>query len=238
MKIEEVHSWNIPRVVTFLVIFGILLFGLYRGISSITPESENEGTVVIQSSTNFVVPTEETMQPETAISVVPELSGEQSATYQGQAKGSDKMLSGDASTIESNSAVGSGTPERESAPQTDTNGGALGGEVTRAQFTRAVRNNEPVDSVSSPVQVSSEKAMTLSYFTRLEGMAGEAIRHRWQHDGRVVAEIKFDVDGDPYPVYSSKFLNDTMLGRWRVVVLNNAGAELKSEEILVVDKMR
>ncbi len=197
-KIEEVHSWNIPRVVASLFILGSLLFWLFRGISSTTGESEDVGVLA-----------------------------EKPAIVHDQLNDNKSKLSGEMNAKVSDVPTWMNASERSLGLQSG---------VTRSQFTHAVRNNEPVDTVSSPVRVSSEKAMTLSFFTKVEGMAGEVIRHRWQHDGRVVAEIKFDVESNSYPVYSSKYLNDTMLGRWQVVVLNNADVELKSEEIVVVEK--
>lgn len=97
--------------------------------------------------------------------------------------------------------------------------GTLGGSVTRAQFTRAVVKSEPVDSLSAvPPTVKY-----LYYFTELKGFTGETISHRWEHNGEVVSEERFEVGGPRWRLWSGRTLPDDMTGHWRVSVLDFVG---------------
>lgn len=104
--------------------------------------------------------------------------------------------------------------------------GLLGGSVTRAQFTRAVVKSEPVDSLSSiPVTVKY-----LYYFTELKGFTGETIAHRWEHNGKVVAESRFDIGGPRWRSWSGQMLAESMTGHWRVSVLDFVGRVIAVSE--------
>jgi len=95
----------------------------------------------------------------------------------------------------------------------------IGGSVTRAVFTRAVVNREPVDDLES---IPSNLTF-LYYFTELKGFTGEVITHRWEFEGQVVAETRFEVGGPRWRVWSSRPLPPDRVGAWRVSVLDFQG---------------
>jgi Protein of unknown function (DUF2914) len=97
-----------------------------------------------------------------------------------------------------------------------------GGWVARATLTTAVQDREPIDSVSS---LSNDKT-TLYYFTEVRDMAGQTIKHRWEHNGEVMAEVEFQIGGPRWRVYSSKTLVPTWLGDWKVSATDAAGNPL------------
>ncbi|WP_297528454.1 DUF2914 domain-containing protein [Thiohalobacter sp.] len=90
------------------------------------------------------------------------------------------------------------------------------GEVARAQFTRAVVNREPVDEVLE----LPNSAREIFFFTDLRGLAGRRVVHRWEYQGRVMAEVGFDVGGPRWRVFSRKALLPTQTGKWSVVVVD------------------
>lgn len=95
----------------------------------------------------------------------------------------------------------------------------IGGSVTRAVFTRAVVNREPVDNLEAvPGNVTF-----LYYFTELKGFTGEMITHRWEFEGQVVAETRFEVGGPRWRIWSSRPLPPDRVGAWRVSVLDFQG---------------
>jgi hypothetical protein len=99
---------------------------------------------------------------------------------------------------------------------------AASGWVARAALTTAVQDREPIDSVSS---LSNDKT-TLYYFTEVRDMAGQTIKHRWEHNGEVMAEVEFQIGGPRWRIYSSKTLVPTWLGDWKVSATDAAGNPL------------
>ncbi len=99
---------------------------------------------------------------------------------------------------------------------------AASGWVARATLTTAVQEREPVDSVSS---LSNDKT-TLYYFTEVRDMAGQTIKHRWEHNGEVMAEVEFEIGGPRWRIYSSKTLVPSWLGDWKVSATDAAGNPL------------
>ncbi|HDO33731.1 MAG TPA: DUF2914 domain-containing protein [Chromatiales bacterium] len=97
--------------------------------------------------------------------------------------------------------------------------------VARSQFTRAIRDREPVgDVVTLPNSVDH-----VYYFSEIRGMTGKTIVHRWMYHGRVMAEVRFPIGGPRWRVYSRKTLEPKQLGRWTVVVTNGSGWPLHAE---------
>jgi hypothetical protein len=106
------------------------------------------------------------------------------------------------------------------------------GRVTRATFTSGVQEREPIDNV----QQTDSSAETIYYFTELRDMSGQTATHRWEHNGEVVAEINFNVNGPRWRVWSQKTLVPEFTGDWKVSVLNGAG-EVIAEDVLTMSAM-
>ena len=99
------------------------------------------------------------------------------------------------------------------------------GSVVRSAFTSAVEDREPTDSLET---VSTEQNQ-LYFFTELRDMSGQTAKHRWEYDGKVMAEVEFNVKGDRWRVWSSKSFVPGWTGDWKVSVINGAG-EVISEK--------
>lgn len=112
----------------------------------------------------------------------------------------------------------------EPAPTGTTATAATDGEVARAQFTTAVQNREPVDQLAA-LPNNSENVY---FFTELKGLEGQTVTHRWEHNGEVMAEVKFDVGGPRWRVFSSKRLDPSWLGEWKVTVVDANGGTLSA----------
>lgn len=115
------------------------------------------------------------------------------------------------------------------APNPDNNNN-LSSNVARSQFTTAVVNREPTDNVVMLTSNSSE----IYYFTELSDLKGHNIRHRWQYQGKVMAEIKFDVKSDRWRVYSSKKIRPDWTGEWSVELIDENGKSLLVNKLKVV----
>lgn len=93
------------------------------------------------------------------------------------------------------------------------------GSVVRSAITTAVENREPTDNLE---QATTEQNQ-LYFFTELRDMSGQTARHRWEHNGKVMAEIEFNVKGPRWRVWSSKNFVPGWTGDWKVSVINGAG---------------
>lgn len=93
------------------------------------------------------------------------------------------------------------------------------GSVVRSAFTSAVENREPTDNLKT---VESDQNQ-LYFFTELRDMSGQTATHRWEHNGKVMAEVEFNVKGPRWRVWSSKKFEPDWTGKWTVSVLNGAG---------------
>jgi len=94
--------------------------------------------------------------------------------------------------------------------------------VARAQFTTAVQDREPTDKVSTLLNDKSR----IYFFTEIKDAPNQKITHRWEHDGKVVHEMSFDVGSSRWRVYSNKTLDPKQTGEWKVSVVDEAGNTL------------
>ncbi len=96
------------------------------------------------------------------------------------------------------------------------------GTVARSTFTNGITDREPVDSINK-LATNNNK---IYYFSELRGMAGQTVTHRWEHNGKIMAEVPFTVGGDRWRVFSSKSLEESWLGEWKVSVIDQSGGTL------------
>lgn len=99
------------------------------------------------------------------------------------------------------------------------------GTVAREAITSDVENHEPVDKLSSVTTDTSK----VYFFTELRDMEGQTVTHRWEYNGKVMAEVPFEVGGPRWRVYSSKNLLPDWTGDWKVSVVASNGATLDSD---------
>ena len=118
--------------------------------------------------------------------------------------------------------MASTTPATSAMPATDKP--ANTGTVARAQFTTAVTDHEPTDNLTT----LTNDATRIYYFTELKGMTGQNVTHRWEHDGKTMSEVKFDVAGPRWRVFSSKTLDPSWLGEWKASVVDADGKILST----------
>lgn len=97
-----------------------------------------------------------------------------------------------------------------------------GGTVARSTFTRGIAEREPVDSINK-LGTNNKK---IYYFSELRDMAGQTVTHRWEHNGKIMAEVPFTVGGNRWRVFSSKNLEESWQGEWKVSVIDQSGGTL------------
>lgn len=113
-------------------------------------------------------------------------------------------------------------PAAESAPEP----AMARGSVQRSAFTTAVVDREP----SNNLHKIANDVHKVYYFTALSGLAGQTVTHRWEYDGKTMAEVHFKVRGQRWRVWSSKNLEPGWTGSWKVSVLNGSGQVIAEDE--------
>ena len=104
------------------------------------------------------------------------------------------------------------------------------GRIARAMFTNAIVDREPAEPIES-LTTDFEKVY---FFTEFVGMEGRQITHQWIYDGKVVAEVPFQVGGPRWRVYSSKKLLSGWVGQWTVAVVDETGKKLREASFAYV----
>ena len=105
------------------------------------------------------------------------------------------------------------------------------GYVARSSFTTAVVDREPSDSVE---QLSNDETQ-VAYFTELRDMSGATVTHRWEYDGKVMAEVSFPVGAQRWRAHSRKTLDPELTGTWTVSVIDGCGETVHSESFDYVE---
>lgn len=91
--------------------------------------------------------------------------------------------------------------------------------VARGTFTTAIEQREPVDQIDS----LGNDHDRVFYFTEFVGVGGRQLTHRWEYEGKVMAEVPISIDGPRWRAYSSKNLAGGWLGEWKVSVVDETG---------------
>jgi hypothetical protein len=93
------------------------------------------------------------------------------------------------------------------------------GKVVTSVFTTSIVDGKPIDDVKEFVNTVN----TIYYFTKLEGLDGQTITHRWKYLDRVMAAANIEVSSDTHTAWSSNTLEPNWTGFWVVEVLNSDG---------------
>ena len=99
--------------------------------------------------------------------------------------------------------------------------------IARAVFTSNIVDREPIDDISTLSSSHGE----IFYFTELKNLEGQIITHRWEYNGKVMAEVQFDVGAPRWRVYSSKKVLPEWTGEWVVTVLDDSNNILTSDSV-------
>ena len=103
------------------------------------------------------------------------------------------------------------------------------GEITRALFTSAVQNREPIDQLN----ILSELISEAFFFTEFRNFEGRTLTHQWLHNNKVSHSIPFLIKGKRWRVFSSKAFTSgaKQEGTWTVKVLDENGTVLSENSI-------
>jgi len=100
--------------------------------------------------------------------------------------------------------------------------------IVKAQLTHGVNKSEPVDQLGNVVSMNDDKLIKLHLFTGMAGLKGETLYHDWYLSGKKMARVRIKVRSDKTSASSSKFIDQYMMGDWKVQVTTSRGEELVS----------
>lgn len=98
--------------------------------------------------------------------------------------------------------------------------------IVRAQLTKDINKNEPVDSLKSPLKIGKKETIWIYYFVELKGMKGKAIYHEWLLNGDLVSRKKVNVSADSWRTASKQVISYTMNNDWLVRLVDESGNKL------------
>jgi len=87
--------------------------------------------------------------------------------------------------------------------------------ISEAVFSLNVEDRVPIDIIEE----LDNSLGKIYFFTNIRNLKGEDITHRWIYDDKVMADVRFEIRGPRWRVWSSKNLWHTWIGEWRVQVL-------------------
>lgn len=97
--------------------------------------------------------------------------------------------------------------------------------VALAQFTTGIEDREPIDQIT----FVENEIRKIYFYTDLRGFEGQTIKHRWLHNGTVMADVAFEVRGPRWRVWSSKALLPDWIGDWTVEIVAAEGEVIAAE---------
>ena len=98
-------------------------------------------------------------------------------------------------------------------------------QVARGQFTSGISNREPVDRLILATPLIRE----VYFFTDLRHLQGRTVTHRWEYQGTVVSQKRFEVGGPRWRVNSKVEIAPEQVGKWSVTVIDESGWPLYTE---------
>jgi hypothetical protein len=123
-------------------------------------------------------------------------------------------------------------PEAATAPSAEVSNTVINSHnVVRALLTTAIVNREPADEVTS-INKNQER---IYFFTEFTGSKGQLIKHRWEYQGKVMAEVNFNIGSSQWRCYSSKNILPEWTGTWTVSVVDDKNQVLAKTHFEVTD---
>jgi Protein of unknown function (DUF2914) len=94
--------------------------------------------------------------------------------------------------------------------------------VARAQLTRDIEKNEPVDNLKLPLKIGKKETLWIYYFVELKNMQGKTVFHEWWLNGNLVSRKKVNISDDPWRTASKQIITYTNNNDWIVRVVDES----------------
>ncbi|MGG7055035.1 DUF2914 domain-containing protein [Nitrosomonas sp. ANs5] len=104
--------------------------------------------------------------------------------------------------------------------------------VLRAQLTSGVRQREPVDSIDH-VSLAATISQPIYFYLHLSGLENERVTVDWFYQEKRIARVILDTGASDWRTYSSKMLDKSRIGAWRVAAFDQSGKLLAERRFKV-----
>lgn len=98
--------------------------------------------------------------------------------------------------------------------------------ITQIEFATSIENREPLGVDTA----FASSVGTIFCFTRIEGASDTTqITHSWYYKEQEKARINLTIKSDDWRTWSSKQIQDSWTGRWRVMIEDDKGNVLATK---------
>ena len=104
--------------------------------------------------------------------------------------------------------------------------------VKRFLLPRSVSNKEPLGELND-ISFNADGIAVVWTYSEVVDKRGSLLNYVWLHEGSQVATVKVDIRGNRWRSYSSKVINQSMSGAWRVELHDGEGRLLASADFLL-----
>lgn len=104
--------------------------------------------------------------------------------------------------------------------------------VKRFLLPRSVSNKEPLGELND-ISFNADGIAVVWIYSEVVDKRGSLLNYVWLHEGSQVATVKVDIRGNRWRSYSSKVINQSMSGSWRVELHDGEGRLLASADFLL-----
>ena len=101
--------------------------------------------------------------------------------------------------------------------------------VKRFLLTSSVSNREPLGELKD-ISFNADGSATVWVYSEVLDMLGSMLNYVWLHEGKQIARVPVKVGGDRWRSYSSKVINQSMRGAWRVELQDREGSLMASTD--------
>ena len=96
--------------------------------------------------------------------------------------------------------------------------------ITRALLTLAIKNNEPVSELNSPLALPTNKSVPLYYFVEVSDMKDRVIFHEWWLGNKLINRKKITIsNNDKWRTVSHQLVAFAAKNHWTVKVVDESG---------------
>ena len=112
-----------------------------------------------------------------------------------------------------------------SLPFTQYKSEILSDKIKRFVISRAVQSNEPVGTIND-INFDANNIATVYAYSEVRELKDKNLYYVWSLDGKDIAKVKVDVGSNLWRSYSSKFIQPSMHGEWKIELQNEKGENL------------
>ena len=104
--------------------------------------------------------------------------------------------------------------------------------VKRFLLPGSVSNKEPLGELND-ISFNADGSAVVWTYSEVVDKRGSRLNYVWLHEGSQVAAVKVDIRGNRWRSYSSKVINQSMSGSWRVELHDGEGRLLASADFIL-----